>query len=171
MKFPKLLACGLPLLGAQAMAADLSVKFELPQLNVAEYHRPYVAMWVERADQSFVSNLSVLYDLKKRDDGGTKYLKDLRQWWRVSGRDLHLPVDGVSGATRGAGQHTLAFPAAKAVLDKLPAGQYHVVVEVAREGGGRELLRLPFQLPVKAAQSVTLKGKAELVAASLELKP
>ena len=40
MKLSPSLALTLPLLSGGAVAADLSVKFELPHLNVAEYHKP-----------------------------------------------------------------------------------------------------------------------------------
>lgn len=165
------LALTLPLLSGWSVAADLSVKFEIPQLNVAEYHRPYVALWLERGDQSVVSNLAVLYDVKKKDNGGTKWLKDLRQWWRKSGRELTLPVDGVSGATRTTGEQTLNFGPAKAALDKLPPGDYQLVIEAARESGGRELLRLPFKWPQSVSKTVTSRGKEELGAVSLQINP
>ena len=90
-------------LSSWAVGAELAVKFDIPQLNVAEYHRPYVALWLERGDNSFVSNLSVLYDVKKKDNGGAKWLKDMRQWWRKAGREAAMPMDGVSGATRAPG--------------------------------------------------------------------
>ncbi len=171
MKLPYSIALSLPLLSSVAYGADLTLKVELPQLSVAEYHRPYMAVWVERADQSVAANLAVLYDVKKRDNGGTKWLKDVRQWWRKSGRDLQLPMDGVTGATRAPGEHTLTFAGAKSVIDKLPAGDYQLVVEAAREAGGRELVRLPFQWPPKAAVTVPAKGKEELGNVSLQLKP
>jgi hypothetical protein len=158
-------------LSAPAFAADVTLKLELPRLAVAEYHRPYVALWVERAgDQSFAGNLAVWYDLKKRDNGGTKWLKDMRQWWRKSGRDLQMPVDGVSAATRAPGEHVFGLGGAKA-LAALPAGSYQLVVEAARENGGREVLRAPFDWPVKAAKTVKLQGEHELGAVALELKP
>lgn len=113
MKLRYSIAVGLPLVSASAMAADLTLKFELPQLNVAEYHRPYVAAWLENADQKVVTNLAVLYDVKKKDNAGTKWLKDMRQWWRKAGRDVAMPMDGVSGATRAPGEVSLNFPVAK----------------------------------------------------------
>ncbi|HEY5798695.1 MAG TPA: DUF2271 domain-containing protein [Burkholderiaceae bacterium] len=171
MKMPYLLALGAPLLAVPASAADLSVKFELPQLNVAEYHPPYVALWLEKPDQTHVANLAVLYDIKKKDDGGAKWLKDMRQWWRKSGRDVKTPIDGVTGATRGPGKHTMALSGAQAALSKLPAGEYQLVAEVVREAGGRDLVRVPFQWPAKAAQSIPVKGKAEVTQVSVELKP
>jgi hypothetical protein len=177
--YPISLACTLPLLGAPvlAVASDLSVKLEIPQLNVAEYHRPYVALWLERSDQSFVGNLAVLYDVKKKDNGGTKWLKDMRQWWRKSGRELQVPVDGVTGATRAPGEHMLTFNSAQlplsAPLNTLPPGEYQVVVEAVREAGGRELVRVPFQWPAKASSAAAhrVSGKEELGAVSLQVKP
>lgn len=171
MKLRYSIALGIPLISATAMAAELGLKLEIPQLNVAEYHRPYVAVWLESPDQKVLANLSVLYDVKKKDNAGTKWLKDMRQWWRKSGRDLAMPMDGVSGATRAPGEHTLNFPGARAALDKLPPGEYQMVVEATREAGGRELVRLPFQWPPKAAALVAAKGKEELGVLAVQLKP
>jgi hypothetical protein len=157
------------MLSSWAVGAELSVRFELPQLQVAEYHRPYVAMWIERADQSVAGTLAVLYDVKKKDDAGLKWVKDLRTWWRKAGREVQLPMDGVSGATRAAGQHTISFAANRHGIDKLPAGDYKLVVEAAREAGGRELVRVPFTLPAKGKVSAAAKGKEELGAVSLQI--
>lgn len=157
------------LLTGPAAAADMTVKVEIPTLSVAEYHKPYVAVWVERPDQGFVGNLAVWYDLKMRNNEGTKWLKDLRQWWRRSGRSLEMPVDGVSGATRAPGLHevdTKALPIAS-----LPPGEYSLVVEAAREVGGRELLRVPFQWPPAKPVAETVKGEHELGAVTIDLKP
>ena len=84
------------LLSAPAWSAELALDVELPKLNVAEYHRPYVAIWVEGADQKDVADLAVWYQVRDTAEGhGTKWLPDLRQWWRKSGRSLDLPIDGV----------------------------------------------------------------------------
>ena len=167
---PSLAALSLPLISSGAMASDLSVKFELPQMNVAEYHKPYVAIWIERADQSVASTLAVLYDVKKKDNAGEKWVKDMRTWWRKAGREATLPIDGVSGATRAAGSHTMSFGAARTGIDKLPAGDYKLVIEAAREAGGRELVRVPFTLPAKGKVAASASGKEELGAVSIEIK-
>ena len=140
---------------ATVKAAELNVSLQIPALNVAEYHRPYVAVWLENDNQQFVANLSVWYDLKKRDNGGTKWLKDLRQWWRKSGRELTMPVDGVSGATPNVGEHQLVFS------DK----------EAAREGGGREVLRIPFDWQNKKASQGAAQGQEELGKVTVLVKP
>ena len=170
MKLSHSLALALPLASGWTMAADLTVKFDLPQLNVAEYHKPYVAVWIERADQSVAGTLAVLYDVKKRDNAGTKWVKDLRTWWRKAGRDVTLPMDGVSGATRAAGTQTLTIPAARAGLDKLPAGDYRLVIEAAREAGGRELVRVPFTWQPNGKVAASASGKEELGAVSVAVQ-
>ena len=154
-----------------AFAADVKMSIEIPRLNVAEYHRPYVAIWLERPDQSFVGNVAVWYDLKLKDNEGTKWLKDLRQWWRRSGRELTMPVDGLSTATRPPGEHQINVALDRAPFAGLGAGEYQVVIEAAREVGGREILRIPVQWPPKASETLKIKGEHELGAVAVDLKP
>jgi hypothetical protein len=158
----------LALLAGTAGAADLTINVEIPQLPVAEYHRPYVAIWVEGADQAIAANLAVWYQVR---GDHTKWLPDLRQWWRRGGRDVKVPVDGLTGATRPVGQHSLKFDASQAPLKGLKPGQYALVVEAVREVGGREALRIPFEWPIKAARREAVKGSKELGAVALTLNP
>ena len=170
MKLSHSLVLTLPLVSGWAVAADLSVKFDVPQLNVAEYHKPYVAIWIETADQAVASNLALLYDVKMKDKGGEKWVKDMRTWWRKAGREAQLPIDGVSGATRAAGTHTLSFGNARTGIDKLPAGDYKLVVEAAREAGGREVVKVPFSWAGKGKLAASGAGKEELGAVSLQIQ-
>ena len=171
MKLQHTLALTLPMLSSWAVGAELAVKFEIPQLQVAEYHRPYVAIWLEKADLPQITSLAVLYDVKKKDNGGTKWVKDMRTWWRKAGREVTLPLDGVSGATRATGEQKMNFGPAVNQIDQLPAGDYHMVIEAAREAGGRELVRLPFKLPLKGKQTVNARGKEELGAVTVQITP
>ena len=156
---------------AAAQAAELNLNIEIPRINAAEYHRPYVAVWVEGADQKAVANLAVWYQQRNTDEGhGTKWLPDLRQWWRKTGRTLKVPVDGVTGPTKPVGKHALRLDESHPELKKLPAGRYTLVVEAAREVGGRELLRVPFDWKGKPA-SGSAQGKTELGAVALSAKP
>src|SRR5690606_35075431 len=45
-------------------AASLAVEVELPRIDVAEYHRPYVAVWLQSADRQTVRDVAVWYDHK-----------------------------------------------------------------------------------------------------------
>lgn len=159
------------LISAPLSAAELDLSIEIPRLNVAEYHRPYVAVWIEQPDQKIAANLAVWYDVKQKNLEGTKYLKDLRQWWRRGGRDLTVPVDGLTSATRNVGNQTLQWNEKQAPKGKLPAGDYTLMIEAAREVGGRELVKIPFSWPAKQPQSLTAQGSSELGAITLNLKP
>lgn len=163
---------GLLALGSTSTwAASLQLTLELPRLSVAEYHKPYVAVWLEKEGQpNAVAQLAVWYDLKKANNGGAKWLRDMRQWWRAGGRDLTVPADGVTGATRSPGEQVLRLDQHPA-LTQLPAGQYTVVVEAAREGGGREVQRLPLTWPIQTAQQVRATGTHELGALQLKAAP
>jgi len=153
-------------------ASNLEVTVEIPALNVAEYHRPYVAVWIEDTSNKAAANLSVWYQQRSTSEGqGTKWLPDLRQWWRKSGRSLDLPIDGVTGPTRPAGQHVLSFTDHLPQLRDLPAGQYHLVVEAVREVGGRELLKIPFTWPAEMTQNGSAQGTTELGEIRLNITP
>jgi len=159
-------------------AASAQLTLELPRLDVSEYHRPYVAIWIEREDRSVAANLAVWYDGKEGKDAntgkaepGTKWLADLRQWWRRSGREQTFPIDGVSGATRPAGEHQLRFDGDKAPLAGLAAGNYRLMVEVAREVGGRETASIPFAWPPASPQHLSAQGEHEIGKVRFDLDP
>ena len=145
-----------------APAAAGTVNVTVPRLDVAEYHKPYVAVWLEPAAGGGARTLAVWYDVKKRgNEPGTKWLSDLRTWWRKAGRGLAMPADGISGATRAPGQYSIPLPA-----DVKP-GQYILNVEAARETGGRELVSTPLTVPNGPART---SGKAELGAVTVSAR-
>ncbi len=145
-------------IAAPAFAAG-TVSVSVPQLKVAEYHRPYVAIWLEPVGGGPIRTLSLWYQVKKNSgEPGTKWLSDLRAWWRKGGKSMTMPADGISGATRAPGNHTVAIP------DDVRPGSYTLNVEAARETGGRELVTLPITLPARPARAT---GKTELGAITL----
>jgi hypothetical protein len=92
----------------------------------------------------------VLYDVKKKDNAGTKWVKDLRTWWRKAGRDVELPMDGVSGATRPAGVQTLNFAGARR-----PGQAAGRRLQAGHRGGARS------RRPRTGARAVHLAGQGQ----------
>lgn len=157
-------------LAAPALAAapgTMDVTVTLPRLKVAEYHRPYVAIWVEK-EGAPAKTVAVWYDYDMKNGEGTKWLRDVRQWWRVSGRSMTFPANGITGATRAPGTHKVSF--SRAQLGATAPGQYTLVIEAAREVGGRELLRIPFTWPAKAGAGGRAAGTSELGAVSISFR-
>lgn len=157
-------AAALSTAAAPAIAADLTVSVEIPRVSGASYHRPYVAVWIERPDNTAVRTLAVWYQQTANSEGdGKDWLKDMRTWWRRGGRALTLPADGISSATKAPGRHAVSVSGAR--LSNLPAGDYVMVVEAARELGGREVVRVPFRWG--AANTARATGSTELGAVSV----
>ncbi|MDH7637846.1 DUF2271 domain-containing protein [Sphingomonas oryzagri] len=145
-----------------SVASAASITVTVPRIDLAEYKKPYVAGWIEPAGGGQARSLFVWYQLRNGGkEPGTKWLSELRSWWRKSGRMMQLPADGVSGATRGPGSYSVALPA------NLPAGNYVVHVEAAREHGTRELVSVPVTLPAANGRA---SGKAELGAVVVAAK-
>lgn len=179
-------------LALPAQSDDMTVRLALPVITTGMYMNPYVALFVEKADDTFVRSLSLWHQVNPRrgrrsvegSAPGDRYLSSLRHWWRASGTLSQLPIDGVSSATRGAGTHEVVFSSGKAPLGDLPAGKYQLVFEVAREikgprregerGASKDSLeevRIAFDWPAKKETTLTTSGKSEIGAVSLTLKP
>ncbi|WP_020209554.1 DUF2271 domain-containing protein [Gilvimarinus chinensis] len=152
---------------APLMATELTVDIEIPEMDVAEYHRPYVAIWLQNKDSKAVTNGAVWYQID--DDGeGEKWLKDMRLWWRRSGRSLEMPIDGVTGPTRKPGIYQVDL---SHLTEELEPGQYELYIEASREVGGRELLNVDFDWPVKKAQTLSAQGETELGKLTVTFNP
>ncbi|MGD8177271.1 PepSY-associated TM helix domain-containing protein [Marinimicrobium sp. ARAG 43.8] len=152
-------------------SANDQLTVEIPRLSVAEYHEPYVAIWLADERGQRVMDLAVWYDVKLANREGEKWLKDMRLWWRRSGRFAEMPIDGVTGATRRPGRTTVDLSSFRNAMNELPAGQYSIFVEAARELGGRETVEVPLTLPVTDPLTLTHSGEHELGAVTLTLEP
>ena len=150
--------------------SDYTLEIEIPELDVAEYHNPYLAVWIENNNNEHISDVSVWYKTKKGKHSGTKWLKDLRSWWRKSGRDLDLPIDGLSNPTKRPGKHSISLNKVLDTFRDQAAGDYKIMVEAVREVGGREVVSVPFKWDGKSLKSnnPTVQGKSEITAITLK---
>lgn len=156
-------------MAGSAYAGTLELSVEIPRLNVAEYHRPYIAIWIEDASGKVAANLSVWYDVDLKDQEGEKWLKDIRQWWKRTGRGLEMPMDGVSGPTKPPGKNTVKYDTAKGPIATLPPGEYKLIVEASREVGGKELVEVPFKWAPGTDATGSAAGAKELGEITLKL--
>ena len=147
---------------AAVPASAATVNITIPKMTVAEYNQPYIAVWLEPVGGGTPRTISVWYEVKKGgNEPGTKWLSDLRAWWRKGGKNLKMPADGISGATRAPGTHSITLPA------DIKPGAYVLNVEAAREAGGREVVTLPISVPAKGTRAA---GKTELGAVTLSAR-
>lgn len=156
--------------GAVKAAGDqLSVEVELPRMNVAEYHKPYVAIWLEDSNRK-ATQIALWYDLDMKDDEGKKWLKDIRQWWRRIGRKAQQPFDGLTSATKGAGKHSISIDLNSKELQALSAGEYQLRIEASREVGGKEVVNIALLWPLELNKyPLQVQGSSELGTVKVEL--
>jgi hypothetical protein len=149
----------------QAHAASLEVELEVPKLDADPYFRPYVAVWLETPERKPVATLSLWYQVEtaKGQEDGTKWLKDLRQWWRKLGRASGGKVDGVTGATRRPGVYAINWQDSS-----LGDGEYLLNFEAAREDGGRSYQRVPINFA--EPETLTIPADNELGLISIKVK-
>lgn len=170
---PRLLGPGLAaalLTAAPAAAGGLQVDLTLPEIAANPYYRPYLAAWIEGPDKALQGTVAVWYDTRLRDNLGAGFLRDLRTWWRAEGKAMTLPADGISGPTRAPGQHSITLSGDHPVLAALSPGDYVLAVEVAREDGGRALLRAPFRWG-DAGSAGHAEGATEITALAVTVTP
>lgn len=154
-----------------AVLLELLVTFELDQPTGSQYRRPYVAIWLEDADE-FPIRTAVLWMQTKQP--GPRWHRDLLRWYRQDGvrkladkRDL---IGTVSGATRGAGQYKAVFDGKDDAGVPLAPGKYTLFIEVAREHGTYQLIRQPLTLGTEPIAETKLKKNAEIKSATYEYR-
>lgn len=125
-----LLCAPLAAFASPAVTIDLT----LPEMDVDPYHKPFVVAWLETPRREGVTTIEVWYDQ-------TDWLKDMRQWWRKLGRASGKTLDGVTGATRQPGRYQIVWHGKDVNGEPVPAGEYLLSLEAAREEGGRSYLR------------------------------
>lgn len=160
-----LLACfaaALSSTNVSATATASEISLQLPVIETSQYHRPYVAVWVEDAQQQPVKLIALW--VEKPD-----WLKDLRRFWRKIGRSDTALVDAVSGATQKPGTYTLYWDGKDNQAQPLAAGQYTLLVEAAREQGGRSLVKQAFTLPAQGAV-IDIAAQGELGNISAQIR-
>jgi thiamine biosynthesis lipoprotein ApbE len=150
---------------------ELMVNFELARPEGSQYRRPYVAIWLEDADE-FPVKTALLWMQTKQP--GPRWHRDLLRWYRndavrklADKRDL---IGTVSGATRGPGKYKAVFDGKDDAGNALPPGKYTLFIEVAREHGTYQLIRQPLTLGAEPIAETKLKNNVEVESASFEYR-
>ncbi|MBS7458587.1 DUF2271 domain-containing protein [Coralloluteibacterium stylophorae] len=119
--------------------ARVEVDYAIPQFDADGYRRPYLALWIERADGAPVRQLHVLGDR-------ARWLAELPQWWRQYGRDDPVAPLALARPTRAPGRYALAWDGRDDLGRAVADGRYVLRVEAAREHGGHDVVAVPFDL-------------------------
>lgn len=157
--------------GSGAKLLPLEVKFELNLPEGGRYRRPYVAVWLEDADE-FPVRTGLLWMQTKSP--GPRWHRDLLRWYKndsvrklAGGKDL---IETIAGATRGPGQYKVLFDGKDDAGEPLSPGKYTLFIEVAREHGTYQLIRQSLSLGAEPIPETKLKTNVEIKSASFEYR-
>lgn len=120
-----------------------NLTLELPKIASADYRAPYVVVWITDAQKNLVRSLQVWGNKPKWMD--TNYV-----WWRRHGRKME--VDSIAQPSRKPGEYRLMWDGKNDAGQQLPAGEYTVHVEAAREHGDHSYQQLPLKVAPMASQ-------------------
>lgn len=107
--------------------------------------RPYVAVWVEDANNKVVRTITIWGD-------NSRWLRELSYWWQAAKGDQQ-DTQSITRATRPAGEYAITWDGKDEFGKPVAKGDYTVVIEVNREHGRH----------VKETATVTCDGTAKSV--------
>ena len=134
---------------ANDKAANFIFDFTIPTLDVDDYEKPYIAIWLTNADRKVIKNLLLL-------GKSEQWAQTNKRWWRKSGRHNELLLDGLARPSRKPGHYQLSWDWRDDYGNKVPAGDYQLHIEVSREDGEVNLASFKFNsfsLPIKEIKS------------------
>ncbi len=118
------------------------LELEIPKITVSDYRAPYVVVWITDAQKQLVRSLHIWGDAKKWMD--TNYV-----WWRRYGRKMD--VDSTAKPSRKPGQYRVVWDGKNDAGQQMPAGEYTVHVEAAREHGDHSYQSFPLKAEPKSS--------------------
>ncbi|MBU3745117.1 MAG: DUF2271 domain-containing protein, partial [Sediminibacterium sp.] len=141
---------------------QLQIDLEIARISEQFVHRPFVAVWVQDANQKPVKLLSVWFNKPK-------WLRDLREFYKNYGANFSpgaMAMSAAAGATRSAGKYSLVWDGKDESGNYVPAGTYTIQIEAAREHGTYQMMSGTIECGKKPA-AVTLVGNIEIAAAAV----
>ncbi len=145
----------------------LAVAFTYTMAAGGKQLNPYVAVWVEDTNGVMLRTLGLYYHQSSK---GTRWLDDLRDWWRVDqdriasgGNDI---AQVISSATRSPGEYSLVWDGLDDNGAPVSADDVVICIESARERGSYSLICEPITRSAVTG-AVTLPDNEELSNATI----
>ncbi|MEL6725568.1 MAG: DUF2271 domain-containing protein [Pseudomonadota bacterium] len=110
---------------------SFDVNFVIPDLDVSNYERPYIAAWVADADRK-LARILLLAGPEER------WMEENYYWHRRFGRKAGSLTEALSEPTRKPGQYFISWDGLDHDGNPAPSGDYVLHVEAAREHGGHQ---------------------------------
>jgi thiamine biosynthesis lipoprotein len=117
--------------------SDFTFDFTIPVLDIDDYEKPYVAIWLTNSKREVVKHLLLL-------GKNEQWAQTNKRWWRKSGRHNELLLDGLARPTRKPGTYQLNWDWYDDYGNLVPTGAYQLHIEASREDGELTLTSFDF---------------------------
>ena len=152
--------------------AELQVDFEINRAGSGgRYRRPYIAIWVEDADQFPVRTLTLWM---QTDEPGPRWHRDLKRWYKndtmrrlVDDKKL---IGTISAATKPPGMYKTVWDGKDDAGKLVAKGKYTLYIEAAREHGTYQLMSKEINIGEEEVKA-DLGQNEEIKTAKLEYRP
>ena len=142
--------------------AKLTFDYTLPEFDIADYRKPYVAIWLSDTKGNPIKQMAILGDSER-------WWQQSRRWWRKVGRKENSVFPHLAHATRKPGQHSISWFGEDDFGQIVTENELILHIEVSREHGDTSYQKLPFNLTKQA--TITKDGKGEIGQLSLTITP
>lgn len=152
---------------------EVLVNFEInrPSPGGGRYRRPYVVVWIEDRHGRSVRTLALW--VSSGGAGPFQWIPDLKRWYaadeerkRHDDRELVLTI---ARPTRPPGKYRVIWDGKDDSKRSLPAGEYTISIEAAREHGTYQVIRKKVTIGDRPFTE-ELKGNVEIRSASIEYR-
>ena len=140
----------------------LQIDLEVARISEQFVHRPFVAIWVQDANQKPIKLLSVWFNKPK-------WLRDLREFFKNYGANFSpgaFSMSASAGATRSAGKYSIVWDGKDEAGNYVPPGTYAIQIEAAREHGTYQMMSGSIECSKKPA-TITIPGNTEIAGATI----
>ncbi|KAA1152153.1 DUF2271 domain-containing protein [Pseudoalteromonas fuliginea] len=149
-------------------ANSLQIEYQIPNLQVAKYEKPYVAIWISDRQNRSVYNLLLLGE-------SNRWAKENSRWWRRVGRKNPDLLDGIARPTRRPGEYKVIWSGLNNNGEFDRKAKYYLNIEAAREGGGHNYKRIEFEFSphtesASLPKKLVIPAKGELGIVSITYK-
>lgn len=148
---------------AAEQIGEVTIDLKIAQPKSSKYRRPYVAIWIEDSGGKVARFLTVW-------GPQVKYQRDMRTFWQVSKQAVEKDIDAVTRATRPPGEYKIIWDGLDNAGKPLPAGDYTIQIDVAREHGTRVSMKKAVACKA-AAVTEKIAGNTEIESVVLKYAP
>jgi len=141
----------------------VSVSFDIPEMAVGNYEKPYVSIWISDANRQLIRVLLVLGDR-------ARWREENYVWWRRYERMDVPSIQAIARPSRAPGHYSVTWDGRDQVGAVVPQGIYTLNIEVAREHGSHTIKAIPLTLGASALDAAT-DAQGELGAVSAHYGP